>query len=268
MRAATGRTLLAADLHLDPARPSLSDLAARWFADEARGADALWLLGDLFEAWIGDDAFDAIADPALARAVDALHRVAASGTAVHLMHGNRDFLLGEDFARRVGATLHADDEVRVELGGERCLLLHGDTLCTEDVEYQRARPLLRSAAWQAELRAKSVPERLAVAADLRARSRRAHDAGRDAGREPGRGAGRDAGTGIVDVTLAEVDARFAATGATLMVHGHVHRPGEHASSGAAPAPSTRRLVLGDWRSDGATIAVIDGAGARLERFGA
>ncbi len=252
-----GRTLLAADLHLDPARPELSELAARWFAHEVTGADALWLLGDLFEAWIGDDAFDALADPALLRAVDGLRELAAAGTAVHLMHGNRDFLIGKDFARRIGAALHVEDEVRIRLAGRPALLLHGDTLCTDDIEYQRARPTVRSPAWQAEQLARPVPERLAIAAELRGRSARAPDRDDGSGRP-----------GIVDVAPAEVDARFEATGVALMVHGHVHRPAEHTGPPGSDGEPTRRLVLGDWRADGATVALVDGDGARLVRFDA
>ena len=249
-----GRTLLAADLHLDPARPEVIALAARYVRG-ARGAQALWLLGDLFEAWIGDDAFDAVAGDALAGFADALGELAAAGTAVHLMHGNRDFLLGEGFAARVGARLHRDDEVHLELGGEPAVLLHGDTLCTDDVEYQRARPLLRSAAWQAEQLARPVPERLAVARSLRRASR---------GRGPaGEGS---APVAIVDVSPETVRERFAATGATLMVHGHVHRPAAHAGPAAADGRVTRRLVVGDWHADGATVAVADARGVRLERF--
>ena len=236
-----GRTLLAADLHLDPSRPALAALATR-FVERAAGADALWLLGDLFEAWIGDDAFDAVAGPDLVRFADALGALAASGTAVHLMHGNRDFLLGEDFADRLGATLHREDEVVVELAGECALLLHGDTLCTGDVEYQRVRPLLRSAAWQAEQLARPVAERLEIARALRGTSRGATD--------------------IVDVTPREVDARLRATGATLAVHGHVHRPAEHAGPVGPDGAATRRLVVGDWHDDRAVVALAgdDGIG--------
>ena len=248
-----GRTLLAADLHLDPARPSTTALATR-FLGAARGADALWLLGDLFEAWIGDDAFEALADAPLVRFVDALAGLGASGTAVHLMHGNRDFLVGEAFAARANATLHREDEVATELAGRPALLLHGDTLCTDDVEYQRARPLVRSRAWQAEQLAKPVAERLAIARALREGSR--GGPGGEAGDAP-----------IVDVAPEAVRARFAAAGAALMVHGHVHRPAEHVGEATAPdgAPA-RRLVVGDWRAEGATVAVVDAGGARLERF--
>ena len=240
------RTLLAADLHLDPARPATTALATR-FVESARGARALWLLGDLFEAWIGDDAFDAVADAPIRGFADALGELAASGTAVHLMHGNRDFLLGDAFAARVGATLHREDETLVELGAERTLLLHGDTLCTGDLEYQRLRPLVRSAPWQAEQLAKGVDERLGLARALRA------DGGRD-------------DVPIVDVDPATVEARFAATGATLMVHGHVHRPAEHVGPIGADGRRARRLVVGDWHPGGATVAVADARGVRLERF--
>ena len=159
------------------------------------------------------------------------------------MHGNRDFLLGEAFAERIGATLHRDDELVVELAGRRALLLHGDTLCTNDVEYQRARPTLRSAAWQAEQLGKSVAERLGIARAMRAGSR-----------------GADA---IVDASPDEVDARFRATGATLMVHGHVHRPAAHAGPAGPDGKETRRLVVGDWHDDGAVVALVRDGGIGL-----
>ena len=260
-----GATLLAADLHLDPSRPALTALATRT-VERARGMDALWLLGDVFEAWIGDDAFDAVAGPELIGFADALGRLAASGTAVHLMHGNRDFLLGEAFADRVGATLHRDDEVVVELAGRRTVLLHGDTLCTDDVEYQRARPVLRSAAWQAEQLGKSVAERLEIARSMRERSRRgARDRSKIGSGDASAGAADEAiaTTDIVDVSRDEVDARFAATGAAVMVHGHVHRPAEHAGPIDAEGRPARRLVVGDWRDGGAVVAVAGAGGIEL-----
>ena len=234
-------TLFVADLHLDASRPAVTALALR-FVEAARGAGALWLLGDLFEAWLGDDTLG----PAHAPLVDALAGLSAGGTALHLMHGNRDFLLGETFAGRIGATLHREDEHVIELGGERCLLLHGDTLCTGDVDYQRLRATVRDAAWQADFLRRTPGERVAAARALRRTSREAV-------------AGKSGE--LMDVEPAAVEEAFARTGCRLMIHGHTHRPAEHRGPGG-----TRRLVLGDWHDDHARYARHDGATLALETW--
>src|SRR5690349_1696155 len=130
-------TLFISDLHLDEARPQIVDLFTRFLAREARGADALYILGDLFESWIGDDD-DAALPERVEQALRALHD---GGVPVYFMHGNRDFLLGTDYAARAGLTLLADPSI-VDLHGERTLLMHGDTLCTDDVDYQNFRALV------------------------------------------------------------------------------------------------------------------------------
>jgi len=254
-----GATLLIADLHLDASRPDTLRAALDTFA-AAGACSALWILGDLFEAWIGDDAglADGAASPGRSVA-NALARLADTGTAVHLMHGNRDFLLGEAFARAAKATLHREDERIVTLGGEPVLLMHGDTLCTGDAEYQRMRHQLRDPDWQAHFLALPIEERLAAARQLRAASR---DAG---SRKP---------LDIMDVSAAAVSARLQACheahGTTTLVHGHTHRPAAHgialACEGAEPATvAARRLVLGDWHADGGEALIADAEGLRPVR---
>jgi len=195
---------------------------------QAATAETLWILGDLFEAWLGDD----IGDPACAPVVDALARLSDTGTALHLLHGNRDFLLGEAFATKTGATLHRDDEVIVELSGEATLLLHGDTLCTGDTDYQSLRVMLRNPAWQRDFLAGTPAKRLDAARALRERSREAT-------------AGKSGG--IMDVDPDAVIAAFERSQCRTMIHGHTHRPADHST------PAGRRLVLGDWHDDHAEI---------------
>ena len=250
-------TLFIADLHLDAARPAVTDLALD-FLDGARGASALWILGDLFEAWLGDD----VVDPAHAAAIEALTALSSAGTALHLMHGNRDFLLGEAFAARIGATLHREDELAVSPGrdgAEPLLLLHGDTLCTGDVDYQRLRAMLRGASWQADFLAGSAEERVAAAKALRERSREA--------------AAGKAG-GIMDVAPEAVADAFERSGCRTMIHGHTHRPADHGAAGASDAvpdetpdsAARRRVVLGDWHDDHARYALHDGIALTLETW--
>ena len=235
-------TLFAADLHLDGARPAVTALALA-FLGRARGAGALWILGDLFDAWLGDD----VVAPAHEPLVAALATLGASGTALHFLHGNRDFLLGEAFAERVGGQLHRDDERVIALGGEPHLLLHGDTLCTADTGYQAMRATLRDAAWQADFLARPPGERVDAARALRERSREAV-------------AGK--ALGIMDVAPPAVADAFARSGCRTMIHGHTHRPADHRD---AP-PGTRRVVLGDWHDDHARYARHDGTALALESW--
>src|ERR1043165_8832595 len=159
-------TLFISDLHLDEARPQIVAEFEQFLRDDARGAKALYILGDLFESWIGDDDDSELAQSA----GSALRSLADAGVPIFFMHGNRDFLLGEEYARRAGVTLLSDPQV-IDLDGERTLIMHGDTLCTDDVEYQRFRALVRDPAWQRQFLAKSLAERRASAAHARAESR-------------------------------------------------------------------------------------------------
>lgn len=231
MRAMT--TLLVSDLHLDPARPDITRLFVDFVEREARAADALYILGDLFESWVGDD------DPSEAGGLvaGALRPLAASGVPVCFMHGNRDFLLGEGYAARAGMQLLADPSV-VELYGRRVLLTHGDLLCTDDIEYQAIRAQTRNPAWQAQMLAQPLDARLAFAAQARAAS------------QARQGEMKSAGTmeTITDVAPATVDAFFHEYGVDTMIHGHTHRPAIHDL-----AEGHRRIVLGDWYEQGSVL---------------
>jgi UDP-2,3-diacylglucosamine hydrolase len=233
--------LFISDLHLDPARPQVTELFLDFLAGPARVAGALYILGDLFEAWIGDDD----PEPAHGRVVAGLRATADDGVPVFLMHGNRDFLLGADFAARSGCTL-LPDSVRIDLFGTPTLLLHGDTLCTDDHAYQRFRAMVRDAPWQREFLAKPITERQVIARQLRETSQE-HT--------------RQKAEYITDVNAAAVLDCMRAAGVRQLIHGHTHRPGVHDFDlDGAPA---RRIVLGDWYEQGSLLRC-DGEGCRLE----
>jgi UDP-2,3-diacylglucosamine hydrolase len=234
-------TLFLSDLHLDESRPDALRAFEALMAGEARAAEAVYLLGDLFEAYLGDDD-DAELPARVARATAA---VRAAGVPVFFQRGNRDFLVGPDFAARAGWTLLPDPAV-VLLGGEPTLLLHGDLLCLEDSAYQALRRQLRDPAWQAGFLAQPLPARRAFAARARAASAAAQ-------------AGRDESIG--DASPAEVRRLMDLYGVRRMIHGHTHRPALHR------VPLARgmglRVVLGDWYEQ-ASVLRVDGDGLRLE----
>lgn len=217
-------TLFISDLHLDACRPHITRLFADFVRDEASRAAALYILGDLFEAWIGDDAADSTADE-VAAALAGLH---AHGVPCFYLHGNRDFLLGDAFARRARMTLLPDPCV-LDVEGRRVLLMHGDTLCTDDAPYQAFRRQSHEPAWQRAFLARPVAERQAFAAQARAESARYTRSVADA---------------ITDVNDDAVRAAFADHRVALMIHGHTHRPATHRLDlDGTPA---ERIVLGDW----------------------
>ena len=231
-------TLFISDLHLDPARPDITGLFGEFIDGEARGADALYILGDLFEAWVGDD------DPSETGAFVArkLKALSDSGVPVSFMHGNRDFLLGADYARSAGMTLLADP-TRIDLQGRPVLLMHGDTLCTDDVAYQQFRAQTRDPAWQARFLSQPLEARLAFAQQARAAS------------QARQGELREAGTmeTITDVSPAAVEAAFAAHDVDAIIHGHTHRPAVHELEVGGGA--RQRIVLGDWYEQGSVLRV-------------
>ena len=228
-------TLFISDLHLDAERPGITQLFARFLDGEARRADALYILGDLFEAWVGDD------DPCAAGALVAekLHALAASGVPVFFIRGNRDFLLGEAFAARCGMTV-LDDPTVIDLHGTSTLILHGDLLCTDDTAYQQFRSQTRDPQWQAQFLAQPLAARLAFAEQARAASRARHGELQASGQSET----------ITDVTPATVQEWFARYGVTRMIHGHTHRPALHDEGGGHS-----RIVLGDWYEQGSVLRV-------------
>ncbi|MGN6788906.1 MAG: UDP-2,3-diacylglucosamine diphosphatase [Rhodanobacteraceae bacterium] len=232
-------TLFVSDLHLDDARPHIVADFERFCAGEARRADALYVLGDLFEAYIGDDD-DAVLN---ARIAQALRGVAEAGVPVRFIAGNRDFLLGTDYARRCGMQLF-DDGTVIDLHGTSTLILHGDVLCTDDAAYLAFRKQVRDPAWQAAFLARPLTERRAFAKQARDASR-AHTSTTD--------------MAIMDVNQAAVEAAMRDAGVTRMIHGHTHRPAIHDFT--LDGTPTQRIVLGDWYEQGSVLRVAPGGAA-------
>lgn len=240
-------TLFISDLHLDASRPAITALFLDFLQREACSAEALYVLGDLFEAWVGDD------DPSeTGRVVAAgLKAVSEAGVPVSFIRGNRDFLLGGNYATRAGMRVLPDPSV-VMLYGKPVLLMHGDLLCTADTAYQAFRTQTRNPAWQQQFLSQPVEARLAFAAQARAASQ-AHQANL-------RGDGGNARfESITDVTPATVDTTFARFGIDMLIHGHTHRPDVHRNG------ARTRIVLGDWYEQGSVLRM-DANGYALDRL--
>jgi len=233
--------LVVSDLHLDGARPEIAAQFEQFLEQRARGARALYILGDLFEAWIGDDD----PDPHKRAVIAALRRLTAAGVVLNLMHGNRDFLLGPRFAAETGGQLLTDPTL-VEWQGRRALLSHGDALCTDDAPYQRLRALVREPVWQAQFLALSIAQRQALAEDARAGSK-THTAGQ--------------APMLMDVNADAVASVFRAAHVDTLVHGHTHRPGVYAH--AVDGRACTRFVTGDWYTQGSVLSW-DATGIKLE----
>ncbi len=227
-------TLFISDLHLDPSRPEIIATFRRFIAEEAVNADALYILGDLFEAWIGDDADDETGK----QFMDAMRPLREARKPCFYMHGNRDFLLGERFARESGMTLLPDPSV-INLYGTPTLLMHGDTLCTDDEAYQAFRKQVRSAEWQRQFLAQSIAEREAFARQAREESRR-HT--RD-----------NANAAIMDVNEDAVADAMRAAGVKRLIHGHTHRTARHPLM--LDGKACERIVLNDWYEAGGVLRV-------------
>ncbi len=231
-----------ADLHLDAKRPDVIRAFRIFLNEKATHADELYLLGDIFEAWIGDDAPPDCLSPVF----DLLASLSHSGVRIFFQHGNRDFLVGQAFAQRTGLQL-IDDTLSIETAHGKTLLLHGDQLCTDDSDYQAFRALVRNPDWQTQFLARPVAERLEVARQLRAASREQ---------------GAQKAAEITDVTPTAVSQLMQAEKAPLIIHGHTHRPCIHREQ--SPAGGVR-IVLGDWDSHGWYLEQ-DSRGSRLYAF--
>lgn len=220
--------LFISDLHLEAERPDITRAFLHFLSTRARSAQALYILGDFFEAWIGDDGMDEF-QHSIARA---LRELSDSGTRIYLMHGNRDFLIGKAFCREAGCTLLRDPSL-IDLGGEKILLMHGDSLCTLDVAYMKLRRWLRNPLTLFILRNLPLATRHKLARKLRKESRAQT---------------RMKASEIVDVTPAEVEKIMRDKGVRILIHGHTHRPAVHELEiDGRPA---RRIVLGDWDRQG------------------
>ncbi|MCP1317525.1 UDP-2,3-diacylglucosamine diphosphatase [Vreelandella lionensis] len=240
------RTLLVADMHLSHDTPEINQGFYRYLEHTAEGADALYILGDLFDAWIGDDLLDtphplsAVAHEVIKR----LRTLSDAGTAVYFIHGNRDFLLGERFINGCQATLLPESE-QVELQGVPAVILHGDSLCTKDEAYMAFRAQSRSEQWQSQILALPLEQRLELAKSLRMQSGDANA-----------GKAED----IMDVTQEEVVALMQRHGVSTMIHGHTHRPKVHDLT-VEDVPA-KRFVLGDWDSEHGWDIVIESSNDR------
>lgn len=235
--------LFISDLHLEAERPDITRAFLHFLEQRASQAEALYILGDFFEVWIGDDGMDDFQRGIAA----ALRRLSASGTRIYLMHGNRDFLIGRRFCREAGCQLLREGSV-IDLYGERVLLLHGDSLCTRDASYQRLRKRLRNPLSLWLLRHLPLSTRRKLARKLRDSSRMRT---------------REKAAEIVDVTPEAVPQLMAAHGIRTLIHGHTHRPAVHQLQ--IGEQHAQRIVLGDWDRQG-WVLVVDPQGYRLESF--
>jgi|TARA_R110000803_G_scaffold203003_1_gene268380 UDP-2,3-diacylglucosamine hydrolase len=217
-------TLFISDLHLEESRPDITGAFLRFMNEEAPRAEHLYILGDFFEAWIGDDEHTPLQEQVAA----ALRTLSDNGTRIFLMHGNRDFLLGEDFCARAGATL-LDDPTLIDLYGTPTLLMHGDSLCTADVEYQKFRANMRNPKTQKLILARPLKDRQQMARQLREMSMATNS---------------DKAEDIMDVTPDEVVRVMEAHDVPRLIHGHTHRPAEHTLK--VNNKTAKRIVLGDW----------------------
>ena len=237
--------LFVSDLHLTPERAEITRAFAAFLRADAIRARSLYILGDLFDYWVGDDDLD---DPFHAEIAAELSRIAEAGCSVYLMHGNRDFLLGERFVAAARARLLADPTV-IEQAGIRTVLMHGDTLCVDDHDYQAFRAKVRTEAWQRDFLAKPLAERRAIALKLRADSRSSQQRKSDA---------------IMDATPHAVAEAFRRHQCARMIHGHTHRPARHEH--CIDGQVCERWVLADWYSAGSFLRC--DARGRCEAFSA
>jgi len=235
------RALFISDLHLTSARPAANEAFFAFLEAAAPGADALYILGDLFEFWVGDDD---LSDPLNAIVAGFLSNTARNGTPVHVMHGNRDFLMAAEFCRAAGAQPLADPTV-IDLFGTPTLLMHGDTLCTDDTDYQDWRRLCRNEGWQKAFLAGSLEARREQVLKLRSKS--------EAGK-------RDKPPVIMDVNPDAVRQALRSHSCARLIHGHTHRPARHAIE--VDGRACERWVLQDWYGRGGYLEAT-AAGLRL-----
>jgi len=238
-------TLFISDLHLSAERPEIIDLFLRFLRERAAQAEALYILGDLFEYWIGDDA---AAHTGYVPVLHSLRTLADAGTPVFVMHGNRDFLLGSSFEKTTGVRL-LEEPTTIDLYGKPALLMHGDTLCTDDVAYQKFRVMVRDPDWVERFLAKSLQEREAIVRGLRETSKAAM-----ATKNPE----------IMDVNQRAVESVMKEHRIRHLIHGHTHRPAQHEF--LLNGTRAHRTVLGDWYDQG-SVLVCGPRTCVLERLG-
>ncbi len=224
-------TLFISDLHLDAGRPEIAAQLLAFLKGEAADADALYILGDLFETWVGDDD----PNPHFAIVKNAIRKLVSRRVPVYFMHGNRDFAIGEKFAEETGVIILPDPYV-VELYGENVLLSHGDAYCTDDVQYQTIRKMTRDPAWLAMMLKKPLQERIALAAHSRAASSARASTLNEK---------------ITDVNQGAIEQALREANVDTMLHGHTHRPATHRFT--IDGEPASRIVLGDWYEQGSVV---------------
>lgn len=225
------KTLFISDLHLSPDQPELIRLATDFVAQQVN-VDAFYIVGDIFNTWLGDDLVPNEFDPF----IQALQNLQQQGSKIYLMVGNRDFMLGKDFAQRVGGTL-LDDPVMIDVYGHKILLMHGDSLCTDDVSYQRYRKVVRNRWLQKLFLAMPLKVRQGISDKIKAKSKQQKQYKQ---------------AQIMDVNSASVRQVMQQYNATLLLHGHTHRPAIHTLQSSQNI-SNYRIVLGDWQPDASYI---------------
>ena len=235
--------LFISDLHLSQERPHITQLFIRFLKEKAPQADALYILGDLFEVWLGDD----MILPEYEQAISEIKKLTEAGTPVYIMYGNRDFLMREHFETLTGASIIHEPYI-IELQGQPTLLLHGDTLCTDDVEYQKLRSMVRDPRWQEDVLAKTPTERLAMAKKFRDISRNETSQKDNA---------------IMDVNQQAVEQTMRENNVQRLIHGHTHRPGVHHFS--VDNREAERIVLSDWYKSGSYL-LCDASGCHAIEF--
>lgn len=240
---------LISDLHLSPARPEITQAFYHFLDTTAANAKALYILGDFFDAWIGDDDDT----PAFREIEASLAKYNHPKQRTYFMHGNRDFMVGDDFAQRTGINL-LSDPTTIELAGVNTLLMHGDSLCTLDKEYMAFRHLVRDPEWQQNIMQKSLAERKALAAQMQSTSKSMNSIKAE---------------DIMDVTPEEVTKIMTEKQTPVLIHGHTHRPDHHkltiTDATTNSTISAERIVLGDWHDYGWYLAV-DNNDFKLEKF--
>jgi len=221
------QTIFLSDIHLCESRPSITDAFVSFLNKVTNEVDALYILGDLFEYWIGDDSNQH------ENVIEALKKLTDRHIQVFLMHGNRDFLIGSAFEKKTGAVL-LNDPILVEIFGKKILLCHGDTLCTDDIEYQSFRDKIRSESWKNEFLKKSLSERVSIANEFRKESELNK---------------KKKSLEVMDVNLDEVNRTLIQFNyPDFLIHGHTHRPNQHSIN--LDGHQIQRIVLGDWYEQG------------------
>jgi len=234
-------TLFISDLHLSAERENITKLFINFLDQRASKADALYILGDLFEVWPGDD----MILPDYQKSIAKMKQLADNGLPLYVMQGNRDFLMAEQFAEISGASLIEDPTI-INLYGTPTLLMHGDTLCTDDIDYQKILTMVRDPRWKNDFLAKSSEERLAVAAKYR---------------EISKTETAKKNMGIMDVNQQAVEAAMSEHNTNQLIHGHTHRPAIHDFT--INKNKMKRIVLGDWYKQGSVLEC-DKNGCNLE----